>query len=286
LTNCVSCGRPAVLLIHEQALPCKLAVYRCRNCAIDFFSDAAHSDYWDTPMQDSIYADGAVADERAAFFRSLLARLSALCPGRSMLDVGAGRGEFCVEALNAGYDVSALEPSEKAAAGLRERGVSEVYNCTLEQLAPSRRYDAVAMLDVLEHLTDPLAAVRKAASCLNPGGVLIVLTPDGGSFARKAILNAARAYRPLECLLKYQYYLPHLCYVGETALRACAGNAGLHVVRVEKSATPKRFLLSKLACHYAKYPGNRLVCRGVSLLYPALRTLFRNKITVFMRKPT
>ena len=40
------------------------------------------------------------------------------------------------------------------------------------------RYDAVTMLQTLEHLQDPLAACRGALHCLRPGGILFATVPN------------------------------------------------------------------------------------------------------------
>jgi SAM-dependent methyltransferase len=47
---------------------------------------------------------------------------------------------------------------------------------TLDDL-PGRRFDAILYLDVLEHIEDDAAEMRRAAEHLNPGGCLIVLAP-------------------------------------------------------------------------------------------------------------
>jgi len=46
-------------------------------------------------------------------------------------------------------------------------------------------FDAVAMLDVLEHMYDPVGSVRQCARLLRPGGVLVVKSPNGRMQLRK-----------------------------------------------------------------------------------------------------
>lgn len=46
-----------------------------------------------------------------------------------------------------------------------------------ESYQPERRYDLILMLDVLEHLPDPAAALRHARSLLKPQGALLMTVP-------------------------------------------------------------------------------------------------------------
>ena len=42
-------------------------------------------------------------------------------------------------------------------------------------------YGAVVLADVLEHLDDPVGALRQIAALLPPGGVTLIVTPDPAS---------------------------------------------------------------------------------------------------------
>lgn len=53
----------------------------------------------------------------------------------------------------------------------------EVVAGTLADVAPERRFDTILYIDVLEHIEDDAAELRKAAARLSPGGHLIMLVP-------------------------------------------------------------------------------------------------------------
>ncbi len=253
---------------------------------MDFFAGAGDDDYWGTPGQDEIYEDSAISRERIVFFESILARAETLVPRGALLDVGAGKGEFACLAVGRGWDVAVLEPSDKATAGLLDKGISRVHNSPFETFVPSRLFDCVTMLDFLEHVFDPAAAIAKAAECLRPGGVLVALTPDGASPARRLALSAAAVVPACKAMLKYQYYLPHVCYLSERSLRAVSTAAGLETVFVARAATPRRFLLAKLKRHYGKYPGSALFRAAVAVAYPLASLCLKNKLMVAARKPS
>jgi len=202
----------------------------------------------------------------------------------TLLDIGAGKGEFALLAATSGFAVSILEPSSRATAGLSEKGVREVFNCSVEDFAPPREYDCVTLLDLLEHTRDPRATLRKAASCLAPGGILVILTPDGASVLRRFALALGRASAATAGILKYQYYLPHYSYANLDWMRKAAPLCGLAIVAVEHPATPKRFLLAKLHHHYRKYAGNHLLSSAVNLLWPLACLGLGNKLLIYLRK--
>ena len=99
-------------------------------------------------------------------------------PGRrpTILDVGCGDGLFFDRLAELG-DVEGVEPD----ASLVTPGnpwSSRIHVTTFdEHFAPGRRYSWILMLDVLEHLRDPSAALRHAMSLLEPDGKLIVTVP-------------------------------------------------------------------------------------------------------------
>ncbi|MFI5257915.1 MAG: class I SAM-dependent methyltransferase [Gemmatimonadales bacterium] len=97
----------------------------------------------------------------------------------AVLDVGCGDGLFFDE-LSRLDGVTLVEGVEPAAALVspdgphRERIHVAPFD---ESFQPGRRYSLVLMLDVLEHLEDPAAALRHALALLEPGGVLLATVP-------------------------------------------------------------------------------------------------------------
>jgi SAM-dependent methyltransferase len=98
---------------------------------------------------------------------------------RAVLDVGCGDGLF-FDALGAMEGVQLVEGVEPAAGLVSPDGPhrDRIHVVPFdESFAPDRRYSLVLMLDVLEHLADPAAALRHALSLLEPDGVLLATVP-------------------------------------------------------------------------------------------------------------
>ncbi len=130
---------------------------------------------------------GAVATRdfsirHAGLVRARLPREFSCSPGRRVLDVGCWDGALLAD-LPPTWVRHGIEPHAGAAALARKRGLT-VFTRTLEavELEPAT-YDVVVMMDILEHLAEPLAGLAKLALALRPGGYFIALTGNAASFA-------------------------------------------------------------------------------------------------------
>ena len=103
-------------------------------------------------------------------------------PGSTVLDIGAADGSVARPLAARGCRVWAIERDAAAASKARsacERViVGDVEALDLEEVLEGRKFDFVLLLDVLEHLRDPLATLVRAREQLVPGGRAIVSIPN------------------------------------------------------------------------------------------------------------
>jgi SAM-dependent methyltransferase len=120
-------------------------------------------------------------------------------PGR-LLEIGPGEGVFARAASNAGFRVTAIEMDGRACDHLRTVvGVEAIQSATPEEVLPTLEPSrAIVMWQVIEHLSKPWDVIEQAALNLEPGGVLVVATPNPQALqfrllgARWAHLDAPR----------------------------------------------------------------------------------------------
>jgi len=107
-------------------------------------------------------------------------------PKGRVLDVGAGYGFFLAALEKAGYEAFGLEISEHAAERARRATQARIFVQGAEEPYPfpDDHFEAIAMLDVIEHLRDYGAALAHCHRCLKPGGKLFVITLNAHSLAR------------------------------------------------------------------------------------------------------
>jgi len=126
------------------------------------------------------------ADNSAAY---LLPRLR---PGMSLLDVGCGPGTITVDLadrLRPGV-VTAVEPTPAALALARDeaarRGTANVAFAVADVRAlgfPDGTFDVVHAHQVLQHVADPVGALREMRRVCRPGGVVAARDSDYAAFA-------------------------------------------------------------------------------------------------------
>jgi SAM-dependent methyltransferase len=98
--------------------------------------------------------------------------------GRRLLEVGCAYGLLLDHLRSRGWRVSGVEVSPLSASYARDRLSLDVRTGSLESAGyPPGSFDAVLMLDVLEHLHRPFDALGEVARLLAPGGTLVVQCP-------------------------------------------------------------------------------------------------------------
>lgn len=101
--------------------------------------------------------------------------------GLNLLDIGCGAGLVAEPMARLGFDVTAIDLAEENIAAAKAHatleGLAIDYRSTpLENLLDAPTYDAITLLEVVEHVPDVPAFVAEAAKRLKPGGMLIAST--------------------------------------------------------------------------------------------------------------
>jgi SAM-dependent methyltransferase len=105
--------------------------------------------------------------------------------GRSLLDVGCYTGVFVEIAQHHGWQAWGVEPSRWAVTQAQGRGLHVILGTLATADLPEAYFDVVTLWDVIEHLTDPRAALQHTLRLLRPGGLAVIHTIDIESpFAR------------------------------------------------------------------------------------------------------
>jgi SAM-dependent methyltransferase len=187
---CPFCGGPGARMLdawdrNRETTRERFAYARCQTCGTVFLVDppADLGRYY----ADDYYEfgpDGEPAwktDEprlQAAAHRIDLLRAH-VDPGR-LIEIGAGTGAFATAAQSAGFEVSAIEMSERCCRYLSEHeGIDAICSDRpLEAIASLPPARVVALWHVLEHLPNPAEVLTRVVEKVEPGGVLALAVPN------------------------------------------------------------------------------------------------------------
>lgn len=127
---------------------------------------------------------GALAAARRRMFSCHLDRIERVtAPGR-VLDVGCATGDFLLVASERGWEPLGVDPSP-AAEQARTAGLRLCGKTIQDADLPPGSIDLITFWDVLEHVPDPVADLRRAGELLSAGGLVAATVPNaGGAVAR------------------------------------------------------------------------------------------------------
>jgi 2-polyprenyl-3-methyl-5-hydroxy-6-metoxy-1,4-benzoquinol methylase len=213
---------------------------------------------------------------RRELFNWVLERLEGyLLPGRRLLEVGSNAGLFLAVAGEAGWEAKGVEPSRWAVeTGRRTFGVDLVQGTaeTLEADPGSR--DAVVMLDVLEHLADPLGTLGRLREIVHPEGILALST-----------VNVAGLHARLRGGSWPWFIRPHLHYFTPETLDAMLRRAGFELV--EWAVVPRSFHASYIAGRVASSHGGlgRAAQRVTQVVDPRVPVGWLGDVVLVLARP-
>jgi len=145
-----------------------------------------------------------------------------LGPSGLALEIGSGTGWMLRALRERGWRVVGSERSAEAAAASRAAAGVPMFAGDLEAVRPAPVLDLIIMFHVLEHLADPLAALRAAAARLRPGGTLVLGLPNNASWQARV---AGSYWMHLD--------VPrHLCHFSPDTIERALSLTGFRLIRI------------------------------------------------------
>lgn len=167
-------------LVYDETLDMLITRPQPTNPAPYYCSDnyISHSDQ-STSLIDKIY--GAV---RRYSLVKKLRLINSLVPHKgSLLDIGAGTGEFLLAAQRASWKVTGIEPNPLAQSKALNKALT--LHKSFDDI-PNLTFDVITLWHVLEHLPNLTTQLQTISRLLKPNGVLVVAVPNYKSYdARK-----------------------------------------------------------------------------------------------------
>jgi SAM-dependent methyltransferase len=171
-------------------------------------------------------------------FAAKLAWLRRSGPIASLAEIGCGPGYLLEVARDLGIrDLAGVDRNPWAVEQARAQGL-DVRRGSVEVLPAAGRYDAIVMLDLLEHVPAPIPFLRAVRAHLHPHGRLLIMVPNIRSLL-------ARVSGPRWVSVKIP---EHVLYYTRRSMRLTLDRAGLETtaMRAATQHVSLAFLLDRL----------------------------------------
>ncbi len=202
-------------------------------CLADFHPDVGLMNTQDNPaLISQLAADNfKTYEKRNNHLIQFWIKRGFLKTGVRLFDYGSGTGHILKSLKNRIENISiqCLEASHPLRQHLKSNNFDAI--SSLEQT--SGTFDAILIIEVLEHLSDPISVLQKLGSCLTPRGKIFISTPCG---ELRNCSRATNAYNAKE----------HIHFFTEKSLNLACQMAGLRKINYEivKELYPPAPLLS------------------------------------------
>lgn len=275
--------QPEDLQITDRRYGATLTLLRCDDCRFIYAEGEELSELIElySQLEDSGYQE--TLDTRALQMKWLVDQGLRDCPqARTALDIGAGAGLLVRECVSRGLECVGVEPSQSLVRVGREQfGLTMHQGIFPHPELAGRRFDLVFLVDVIEHVPDPVGLLRAAGEALTENGRFVLVTPDVGSLAAR--LGGKRWWH---------FRLAHVGYFNRDTLTDALRRAGLEPDRFARAKWffPVGYLAERLSSYLPIGWFNRLAVKtpGLRGLYRATMplNLFDSWLCVARRRPS
>ncbi len=277
---CPLCGQAERPSMIKSYYP----IYRCPGCGVLFVGAQALNlppqEVYGKNYYDWIKDDLETARQiKSATFAPWLKRLQHwVKPGR-LLEIGSAYGFFLDEAKSQGWEVWGVEISNHARDFANAvSGATRTFP-TFRDLPPdARRFQAIALCDVIEHFYEPAEVLPQLHALLAEGGVLMITTPNTQSLFAKAMGRAWFHIKPLE----------HPILFSSKALWALLSRHGFTILESRRAV--KKMTLAYVQSQFKVYrfPFYAILCRLLDRLPQRWLTksfsIYSGEMLVFARR--
>ena len=112
---------------------------------------------------------------------NFLKKIKFIEKGFRVLDIGSGTGHIIQSLLSQldNLEITAIESSRKLQEYIKSLNLNITLYNTIDQVPKEKQYDAIFMIEVIEHLLDPITVLTEAKKRLKQNGKLFLTTPAG-----------------------------------------------------------------------------------------------------------
>ena len=206
--NCIACNSIENKTIWKQK---PYAAVKCKNCGM-ICQNPQPNDTLSLYNQE-YFSENYIAhiQKRSVYLENKWEKIKKLLPKRGkLLDVGCGIGLFMMIANKNGWSSTGIETSQFAA-DYGKKTFNLKIHASFENLE-KETFDLITMWDSIAHIKNPETYIESIYNLLNPGGLLIIKTPNWSkwSFIFSNIVGNFTKKTPFFLHIPHQLYFFNL----------------------------------------------------------------------------
>jgi 2-polyprenyl-3-methyl-5-hydroxy-6-metoxy-1,4-benzoquinol methylase len=175
-------------------------------------------------------------------------------PPQRVLEIGCAHGGFVAIMRWAGFDATGMELSPWIVEWVQQTfDVPAIAGLVEEQTFAPGSFDVIVLMDVLEHLINPVATMRSCVELLAPDGLLMIQTPD---------YNPAKSYEEMIAQndIFQKMFVPneHTFLFTQQSIQQMLGSVGLSYFRFMTPMASHDMLLFAAKSEYTEYSAEQI----------------------------
>ena len=260
LTACGICSHQDVSLRYSKK---DFSIAQCHSCGVLFrtpqptFEEVrqlyttAYYNPWHLEKEEG------VKKIKMDTFEKRLREIQIYVSGGKILDLGCATGFFLKMAQSRGFEPYGIELSEFSFVQAHKKFGDTIFHGTIED-GPFENdfFDVITMFDLLEHVKDPVATLRRCKEILKPKGIIVAVLPDVSSITAKLMGSNWTHYKD-----------EHLYYFSKRTISALLKQESYEVVKI--TPTSKVMNLEYLYHQFTQYP-HHIVTPLITTFYKLL----------------
>jgi len=146
----------------------------------------------ENPMDENTIFDDMNFPDRLRWLKRLLNNRKEL----TICDLGCSEGSFALNLAREGYNVTGVNLFADSIKLANERAKkfnladkTHFVHSDVMEYDEGKKFDAVLLFEIIEHVPDPTALIDKAVSLLNKNGVCYISTPNGTADEKSSALG-------------------------------------------------------------------------------------------------
>lgn len=160
----------------------------CNNCSHVYvkkrLSEKALSKFYEEEtLHSKVYAENSVIKLRQKIVEDKIDFIRKFTKGKNWLDVGSAEGSSIAVCKKKGFNAVGIELNENSRKFAKKKYKINLYPKSLKDFAESNKikWDVISFFGVLEHIPDPMNALKICNSLLTKNGIIAILVPNYNS---------------------------------------------------------------------------------------------------------